>query len=1240
MHVRLAKGANGEKVRFFQSSVPYLNNNAVAVYSRGKTSHWRLEDPHPSNHRLLSLSNGHYGIYFTILNHELKREDHAPREQVAPVIVMFVPKFPRQFFPEFFISKANQDFNKCISELKTVLRDLLSTWSLVRPRSLFRMGTRNLSTSAHISEEFPEEEMEEPFLVSFQKSQLDKIVTVFSSHLCAADLDVIYPLYQGLKRNNIPLPSVHEYNIVLQSICMRQLDSLNTLSAIESRLTCLLTVYQDFLAVCASDPAFKPNTDTFNIVLAALFKGALEAIDIGTSTSIPADEYQKVLAQSTQFCQVGVDLYLSIKDHKELDQDSILPNMVTALSALPNLVTKSAAERLILLRDVQARDARFYSGLISITHHFKRLKLLLQDSKQIYHFIAGVFDSYKTACASYPGLKRLEFDVYSSLLKALISNGNLAMATRFLDQILLDYKKKITDEQSKAVSQKPEVSQLLSTYLDAIMASGKPEDLHRAYNLLQTFKLVPYIPELSIDVFNTMINGFINRYSVLELDKASAEQKDAFAKEQLTVYQKIWELYEYAAIRKDFLPEVLALSKSQNLGSKVNCRDFLLSLSLDLNDHSKVSRLLKEVFLKDHVVGNWNISKKVCLYLYNGVVAYNNTYYCNLLWNFVEQQGTHYSQSSTEMNKFLSEHIGFLLTENGPNLDLLLNSIIVSGAFSEFSLETDNIYGLMSICLFFMACERQIYFRPDQAFKVLQFESCLINQFEDASNHYIQLSLELIQFKKELYASFAHLHGKASFDVVTADIIEAAASLNLESRFELQPLELGNNDLQLDLSAQFNVSYASASERFLEAFKSGYNFNFLTWSIVINRNFVIDVLEKSTIIKVADFVKRIMDTKLGQENVSTLLCSLIALKNDKVNIEMFKYLTSIHSEFLRYNDVLEHFADFSLSTNNKYFLELFLTSFPALARENSGKVWTGKFLSKLVSSGHSTEASEFLAVDFEAKVLGLDLEQKSNEQYLNVALTAFTSEGRDAEVNQIFKHYFSGLEGNKRLLSSEPLLLCLINYYVTNGSYKTVLKKFGVLESRSLKIKQSLQFARFMAKLNGDEVPPQNTSKEEDVRTIALALLQEHQAGDMRHIFEESKLSFKCREQLFDCLVKYLTKATYLSGDSHVPALVNKFESVLKFCKEIRMNELSVDNLVTIIRFLAAVKAHALLNVIVNKVVHDKSVVPSFNFYFLQFQIPTARVGLQLLHEFKKALAEVGDDVNLSMVAECEQAMV
>ena len=80
-----------------------------------------------------------------------------------------------------------------------------------------------------------------------------------------------------MKRNDLKLPSIDVYNIVLKSILNRSLNSELTLDSIEGKLTVLLTVYQDILAA-----GIKPNKETYNIVVTALLKGSLQCLDIPT----------------------------------------------------------------------------------------------------------------------------------------------------------------------------------------------------------------------------------------------------------------------------------------------------------------------------------------------------------------------------------------------------------------------------------------------------------------------------------------------------------------------------------------------------------------------------------------------------------------------------------------------------------------------------------------------------------------------------------------------------------------------------------------------------------------------------------------------------------------------------------------------------------------------------------------------------------------------------------------------
>lgn len=45
------------------------------------------------------------------------------------------------------------------------------------------------------------------------------------------------------------------------------------------------------------------------------------------------------------------------------------------------------------------------------------------------------------------------------------------------------------------------------------------ENLNKSYNLLMKFNELSYIPELSVTLYNNMINQFVNQYHILENEK-------------------------------------------------------------------------------------------------------------------------------------------------------------------------------------------------------------------------------------------------------------------------------------------------------------------------------------------------------------------------------------------------------------------------------------------------------------------------------------------------------------------------------------------------------------------------------------------------------------------------------------------------------------------------------------------------------------------------------------------------
>lgn len=1240
-----------ERVKFFQSSPSYLNYTAVSRFRKGRARRWSSDEPHPSSQRILTLASGHYGIYFTIFNKELHREDKGPGRYDANTIVLVFPKGDvLAIFPEFFISKAKQETQNNINEIQSVSRDLLSTWSLVKPRHVLQhfCASRHFSTSARDYKEYVEEpkieelpqekleDTEESFESSFSRHQIDLIVSAYNNHQVPADLDVIMPLYQSLKRNSLALPSIAEYNIVLLSIANRQLSSEMDVVSIESKLTTLLTVYQDILHECYKNPRCKPNTETFEIVLSTVFEGASNTVKLGSAHNICKEVYQAALIKSQEFCQVGINLYMSLQSKDDIDADIFFKDMLTCVELYPQLLTQQLVQHLIKTSDVSFNDGEVYAGLLRVSKHFGEITGMSKEEH--YKYVSAVFDQFKELAAAEPEIGSAEYQVYSALLESLVPMGNLPVATRFLDQVLSDYKEllELTPEKSGS-SQMQNISSLVSKYIETIMASGKPEDLNVAYNLLQSFKKVTFIPELTVGVYNEMINLFINRYSAQEMEKINSSDKDTISAAQVVTYNKVWELYNHCAIRKDFHSSLVELSKVTWHGKKVNCKDLLLSLSLDLGDHANVARLVKEILLKDHLIGDWNISRKLFQYLYNGAVAYESSYYVDLAWNVFNQQATHYQSNSKDLNSYVSETIGYLLISSEPSFSKTLNSTVLFNAFAGFALADDNIYGLMLVSLFLAAQCQERTMSSTELFKVLHYQACLINKFEDPENHYLQLSDSLLEFKHSLVQSFASLIAMSPPEFcLSEEMQQTCDSLGVLSLLS-GDAKLSNNVYYLDLTSLLTANYTTGVSEFLEYFKLGYNFNSATWSLVLNRNFVIDFLENERLISTSALTAKLLEADPEIVNPTDSICRLVALGNDKVLLRLLNYLIANKNDaVLQQNAVLGAFVNQLNRSDNKQLHSTFFSYVMENVNLQGSKEWLTKYLLNLNARGCSQSCMDLLEKDFDNVVSNLDLGRKSDSEFLYAVLNVVSDQKNRKLGTLIIRRFFAGVEGNKALLKSERLLEAVLNFYIAIGSHDVVLKKFSALQSRSPQLQHSIYFAQLISSLSGGSDRYQSSSHMESSEVLALALLKEDSLLNMDSLFGQHKSLVNNKEDFFQSMVAYLTKAASLTSTLHDKRVLEKFESLVKLCKPLHIKKISVDTLITIVRFLATVKSKDLLNIIFNKFMNNNRISHTFNFYFLQVEVENSRNATRLLEEFKRALTEANDEVNLHMLHEYE----
>lgn len=1281
--IKLARSS--EKIQFFLSSYPYLNSNSLIQFNNFFNTRFFTEDPHPSStsRRFLSIDSGHYGLYYAIFNHdgEKKKNNYNKSQHVClhdlagdtHLDCIFVDEGSR-----FFISRVKQDVHHNILHLKGVTRDYLSTIALIKPKLsqvLCPHHKRHLSTTRiqhsvqppkekeqaagkplleNTSAELPSESIpsEPPFEATLLHSQTANIQEIFNNHSTPEELNIIYPLYQSLKRNDIKLPSIELYNIVLMSINYRSLDSEKTIEAIESKLTTLLTVYQDTLIATASksNQCLKPNYETFSIVLKGIFEGSLDTIKLGNSYQMPQTKYNETFVKAQEYCQLGIDLLMSIKNPENLKLNDFLPSLVTILNIHPNLINKDILQIIINLRDIECKDPHYYIGLISMSKYFKFFEDLEMTNEATYGFATEVYDRYKSLAVKYDFPPSSEYEIYSVLIQSLIQNENLPLATKFLDQILLDYKYQVDSNHASKSNEpifpsKKQVSDVVSVYLESIISLGSLQNLNKAYNLLKKFKEVPYIPELSVGLYNEMINNFIHQYNLLESEKNDQAKTSEILEIQKSFYNIIWQLYNYLAIRKDYQSlDSVNLTTLMINNKKIECRDFLLSFSVDLGDHEKVFQLIKEILLKNHLIYDLNVLKKVCSYLYHGSKVNNNQYYFDLMWNLLETQSSHYNLSSQNLNQYLSETVNFMVGNDNHSIDVLLNSLMINRAFKDFNLQSDNVYGVLTVSKLLMSYVKQNMATLDAArvFKIAQYQSYIVNEFEDTENYYLELNEDIKDFKLQLVDSFKSLITLSkTFDgfKYSHDIIDACRhfdeiKLIFNSEVSVKEIDM---DYNINLSYLLNINYKIGIEKFVERFKSGYKFNESTWAIIINRNFLTEILEKNTTIKIDHFVNRILSLNFGQSSKDHLLVSLINYNIDKINVHILKTLISQHKDILANDGILVSLTKSLSLSKNRYYGELFGNNFNVLYSANNNKQWVIDYFSYLLKSDNEAAIYKIINSDTSTFIYELNLkDSKIDQKYLEIISNVFFKMNRVDEFAKIFKHYISSPHHQEILFNSNELLGVFMNYYIHSGSYKLALSKFSKISGRSSKLMNLTQFCRFMNSMIGSE--GFEIKSFDTISDISYEALIAGDAKSMTEIICSNKsLVVANKEEFVNTIFHILSSAAELNNNlgTSNKTVMKVYQNFIRSLKLSHITNISTGNLQSAIKFLTNSKSGDLLSVLLNKLINEETYSLSnlINFYFLDVTINNAKhEGYKLLNALKSGFEKLNDSINLQLI--------
>lgn len=1257
-----------EKIQFFQSSYPYLkNHNALTQFYQFYNSKWFNDDPHPSTtpRNFLGIDAGHYGLYYTIFNHDSdknKRKQHTSSLKYDYDQLTDGNSQHRLFdnFTSFIILQANQDIYNNISYLKTISRDFLSTLSIVKPK--FSVNTtRRFSTVAirnhhqhhqHQTNtaEYEEllEEKEEDFESNLLHTQCSNIEAIYARQ-DPMELNLIYPLYQTLKRNSLQLPSIYLFNIVLKSIIERNLDNdVKTLESIESRLTNLLTVYQDILM--GSNEQVKPNLETYGIVLNELLRGSLQTIKLGNMLDCPQSVYNESFMKSQEFSQIGIDLFLSISKIESLDLSMILPQLFSILNVHPNLISKELFIKILNLNEnVNSESGIYYISLIGLSRYFSKLQFF-ELKEEFYNFIFTIYQNYKDNSQTFDKLRLFEYDVYSILILTLVKSDNFPLATKFLDDILVDYKSSLQSFKAPSISKK-HISNLLSVYVESIMNQDySRENLNKSYNLVMKFNQLSYIPELSVSLYNNMINQFVNQYHILEnekyeLAKISPERIEELSKLQAGYYRIMWKLYSYLAIRKDYHmpldPDTVSLILHNRM---FNCREYLLSLSIDLGDHEKVFQIIKEILLKNHLIQDLNVLQKLNNYLYIGSTNNGfNAYYFELMTNMIENQSKHYESNSKLLNNYVSEMTNYLLLQNNEyNMKVLLNSALINKAFTDFSLQTDNIYGVSQISKFLIQYINLGIDHIDKSaiFKILHFQSLLINEFENTENHYIQLDSDMIEFKNLLKSNFistmSYYMTIPKFRV-NDDIVNACICYDIE----LPSSEMSKDhhqDFNYDLNLAFllSINYNVGIERFIDLFNKGYRFTYSTWNIVINQNFVLNTLEKNTRIEISSFVKSILQLNFEINEKNNLLLALINIKNEKVNIHLLKAL--FESPSMINNNLLKAFMQAIYESPNQYLSNLVNENFEYMVEHSDKSEWINEYFQYLNKNKNYRQINKIFEAGY--PIHDLDLNSPVDIEILQSSFETFIALKKSNDFNKLFKNYFNTPESNKILMSNVNLVNVLIKYYTLNGSFNLILQKFKPIANQSEDTRNLIDFVEFMQSLNG-QLKPIEIKSFNDINEMAINLLKADDLQVMNDLFQKNNRFNK--NSLFTSMMNTYIKAASINdslGTSQL-SLVNNFQKSLKFMKLVRFTNVSIENLNLIIKYLAVTRSVDKLSILTNKIIRGNKIADLVNFYFLEFLFTNPNDKLMVLQSLKDAFTFLSDPINTYVVNQfCQEQKI
>lgn len=1095
------------------------------------------------------------------------------------------------------------------------------------------------------------EEDFDPIDISTDKSFLNNQVNLINTLFAKEEYLRIYSIYQTLKRNNVKV-SIDVYNTVLISLVNRSTDTglslKDLLQSYETKLTDLLTVYQDLLS-----NSCKPNYVTYNLILESLLSASLRISDLNTSSNSLLSRESSL--SSSNFAQIGLEIFNSIQNFTDLHLTKILPLITKTLVNQPHLIKQDLLSKVLLInqdpisQELHTFEPNFQSStenlisLIALSKHFAAYPSLFNTAKEKYQFIVSIYNKYKQLYINNGAGSIAEFEVYSPLLESLIQNGFVNLASKFLDDILVDYKSVL---RSSMKPTKLQMSNLISSYVIAIANQSNPEATEQAFSLSTKFNKVQYLPELSVELYDNLIKNFVhecydmmNEKAKLGLSNDSAQLNLIFNK-QAAVLERAWILYDHLAVRQDY--------QSTHSSSKINCREALLSLSIELGDHDRIFHLVKEILASKHMIFDIYVFKQLLSYLYNGVVYESNFnfQYYGLIWSLVESQYAHYKHENS--SNFISEVINYLIICPSEdfveiNCQHLMNSSIINNVINTFNFQKDNLYGISMASNFLMQYNGGNIELMNQ---IIAYQAKLINKFEDTENHYFKLNRELLSLKEMLRPYFAAVIENFKDSILySPDVLHACKGydISVPENVTVDPRTL-QFEHENDLTYLLNIEYESGVSEFLSLFENKMNFNQKTWELIFNHNFVHDHMMDLRF-PVNDFIDRMFEAKFDIDAKLKLLSTLVSIDCEIVSIAVVKFLIKNPTILAEYpTTALVELFKVVTDSPNRYLKKLTYDPpallFNTIFEHNKNLSWVAEYLKLL-----SKENQPMLIINLVSQHGFFDNITTKFSETLVLILTrylwALSKTDNPHFTKEFMKLYIDNTE-NKQHLQSLALIEVLMQYYLSRDELKpitSVLTKFTTFFGKTQTITEGLLQASFLTSMNqGSFKSIFPMTKANSLRELSLQLLCCVDIATMKEVIDMNR--FTISNNLEDFISSIFQTLTEMSKSK----LVNKdqiderFQFIMKGLNLMRVRDLSTRNLTDIITYLFSNDCKETLNILVQKLINNDKFTNVLNFYFMKTTFNNDIEKSQISNILYKACQYVNDKINAMNISTFTQA--